>query len=114
MGWELAPAEGAAWYESRFVRARPAAGRVALVELRNGPGQAWFSAVALNEHAGATPLGESPAFSVQGARDPERSVTAAVAHAALLTDLEAAGWEAGGVLGPWYATTLGSRAIAPV
>jgi len=112
VGWEHEPVPGGAWYESRLVRTQTGRGRpprVALVEARHAPGRVWFAAVALNGYARATPLGESPRFSPDGGDELEPDAGAAAAHAVLLADLEAAGWQVAGTLGPWYASTLRRR-----
>jgi hypothetical protein len=101
--------------ESRLVRAPAGPGRpprVAAVEARHSTDETWFTAVALSAYAEATSLAQSPSFHVPDEADPARTVAAAAAHAALLADLKAVGWEPSGTLGPWYATTFRRRATA--
>ncbi len=101
--------------ESRLVRASAGPGRpprVAAVEARHSTDETWFTAVALSAYAEATSLAQSPSFQVPDEADPARTVAAAAAHAALLADLKAVGWEPSGTLGPWYATTFRRRATA--
>ena len=110
VGWTPDPDDA-----SRLARAAVRPGRrsrVAAIEARHSGDDAWFGAVALNSYASATPVAQSPTFHTAHAEAPERTIAAAAAHAALLADLEAAGWEASGSVGPWYATTLRRRPSA--